>query len=374
MSNITAKAKYMAGNPIVVGLWAGANMSERYRIYEHNGTAYATLVYTGIIYTLATAEDVNLSSLFAEKAKTAGVTLYMMVLVNASDVEHDPVYFSIYGGGLSKLMIRQLGAETIFERKLANVTANFFLSTRTNNHILCIAENELLPLYFYGLGHKFYVKVNGITFASYDHGTNVNDGLRHIDFAALREAYMSNNKLVSAFDIFTDDGYMFSVIVTEGIETDYFLKFKNAWGCWEKIALQNDVDYTPTFNEADKISVYDAVISDFVKQAQRKEITNIYTATTGYTSADERMFMLDMLQSDEVIFIAHGYEYAARVTTDSTLFGTTTGVPASVNLTIELLDVDTNYSALILGDDQSVLSTAEYNNITSAGFTILINN
>jgi len=138
--------------------------------------------------------------------------------------------------------------------------------------------------------------------------------------------------------------------------------------------LQNDVDYTPTFNEADKISVYDAVISDFVKKAQRKEITNIYTATTGYTSADERMFMLDMLQSDEVIFIAHGYEYAARVTTDSTLFGTTTGVPASVNLTIELLDVDTNYSALILGDDQSVLSTAEYNNITSAGFTILINN
>jgi len=190
MSNITAKAKYMAGNPIIVRLWAGANMSERYRIYEHNGTAYATLIYTGIIYTLATAEDVNISSLFAEKAKTAGVTLYMMVLVNASDVEHDAVYFSIYGGGLSKLMIRQLGAETIFDRKLANVTANFFLSTRTNNHILCIAENELLPLYFYGLGHKFYAKHEGETLITYDHGTNENDSLQYIDFAALRQAYI----------------------------------------------------------------------------------------------------------------------------------------------------------------------------------------
>jgi len=369
---------YMAGNPVLAWLYTGLNMSGRYRLYKHDGTegvyAYTILIYEGIVFTASDYAEVNLTSLFADLKSTAGVERYCLTLVDAEDVESGFVdgQMVVYGGGISKLMTRQL-IGSIFQNKLANNDVNFFLSTRTNNTTITIREDELLPLYFYGKGHSFTVKANNITVATYAHGLYDIDSLQSLDFAALRLALItSDNVLASVFDILTDTSYICSIMITEGEPTNYFLKFKNSWGAWEKIALSADMDYMPVMGEAVKVAKYDALISDFVNKTERKEITNIYQASTTYRNSDDRLFLLDMLHSQDVILIAHGHEYAVNVTTDTNMFATTKGEPGIVSLKIELIDTDEFFSPLIVEDEFETLGATTLEQITSGGAVILL--
>ena len=97
-TNILIAERVLAGNAIIAKLYAGANASKRYRVYD--GTAYGTLIYEGTIYTVAdTYSEIDISGLFAEKVNVAGVDNYKLVLVSDEDVESDTIYFSVYGGG-----------------------------------------------------------------------------------------------------------------------------------------------------------------------------------------------------------------------------------------------------------------------------------
>ena len=142
--------------------------------------------------------------------------------------------------------------------------------------------------------------------------------------------------------------------------------FRNSWGAWESISIDGDIEFTPKFEEKPKIAEFDLSILDFVKKPQRKEMSSIYTAELGYKTEDERLFLLDMLQSDLVYFQVKGTNYAANISTTTSAFASTKAEPMSINVTIELLDTDTNYSPIMEESNFNSLVNNSSDEITTA--------
>lgn len=371
--NIVIAERCLAGNPVIVKLYAGANASKRYRLY--GGTVYGTLIYEGLIYTVTdTYSEINISGLFAEKVNTAGVDNYKLVLVSDEDAESDTTYFSVYGGAISKLIKRTLAGTDIFTAKLKKANDNFLLTTRTGDRIIIIPEDELQAFSYYAKGIDCYVKADGETIAGYEHSGDTDESIQVIDMAALRAQLVTDsNKLVNVFDMVTDSSYSFSVVIVDaGQRTDFFLKFKNSWGVYEKIGLRGQVDYAPVWAEAVKINQYDETVNDFISNQERKELTNVLTATTGYKTDDERLFLLDMLMSDSVVLIACGREYAVNVTTDTNLFASTKSEPATVNLKLELKDMDGAFTPMVITPAYEILTTPTLEEIEANGAIIIV--
>lgn len=371
-TNILISQRSLAGNPVIAQLYAGANASKRYRVYRNN-----SLLYEGLIYSLTdTYTRVDISGLFSDQKINAGVTHCKIVLVtsiNQNDVESDATDFTVYGGGISKLLQRSLISTDIFVEKLKKANNNFFLTTRTSDRIIVIPEDELMPLSFYGAGMKLTVKADGLLALVNDYSTETDETLKTWDFATIRSSYMeSRNQFVSVFDIFTDTSYSCSVVITQAERsTDFFLKFRNSWGAWDKIGIRGDVDYAPVFSEVTKTNKWDESVNSFITTQKRKELTNTLMATTGYKNSDERLLLLDMLFSSEVIFIAYGNEYTVNVTTDSSIFTSTKTDPQMLNLKLELKDTDEFYNPILMDKAYKEVVTADLKNINANGATII---
>ena len=368
--------RYLAGNPIIIGMQPRTDRSAHYRIY----VAYDlnTPIFNGVGYQPDENNyvEVNVSSLFSHLKSEAGVNKYYITLVDTSFMEYGGVYFTVYGGGISKLMLRQLNSASIFTTKLKNTEDNFFLTTRTNGNQICIPENEANFLYYYAKGHKFHVKVSGQLLATYDHSADVNESMTWLYLPTLRMLSVTNlNRWPSELEIHTDNGYSCSILITEAKQkSDYAIMFRNSWGAWDQVSVDGVMELTPTFSEPVKISTYDPIIQDFVKKQKRKEITTIYTATLGYKTADERLLLLDMLCSEDIIFKVKDTYYDANVSTTSTLFDSTNNEPINIDVTIELLDVETNFNPIM--EDASYYNLATNNNddiTTASGADIIIN-
>jgi len=200
------------------------------------------------------------------------------------------------------------------------------------------------------------------------------ESLQSIDFAALRsELVTSDNKLVSVFDITTDTSYSCSVMIIESQKrTEYFVKFRNSWGSWEKIALQGDVSFTPAFSEVTQVAEWDTVVNDFVTKNKRKEVLNSFNAGVGYRSEAERLFVIDMMISETVILIANGLEYPVNVSGELPTLVSTTGVPTDVTLKIDFVDKETNFSDLTIESEYEVLATMTLEDITSGEADIIV--
>jgi hypothetical protein len=372
----------LAGNPIMMGFWTGDIQSARYRIYT--GSNLDVLEYDGMISSISEWAWVDVASIFSSMKNTAGVTRAKIVMVDDAGVEsgsaeHTPdniPILTIFGGGISKLLVRMLAGNNsnIFSWKLKDSTTNFFLTTRTNSFTIAIPENELMPLYYYAKGLKFDIKVDDTIVMSKDHTADIEETLQFIDFSALRlQLVGSINKLVSAFRIVTVAGWSCSIVITQAeTPTDFQLKFKNSWGVWEKISLHNVVNFTPAIGEATKINQFDAIVNDFVSTTSRKSIGNIFTAESGYKTANERFFLMDMLSSKSVLFVTYGREYACNVTTDTTLIASTMGDPISVNLKIELQDAGEFFSPVTDEIDYNILTSSDGSDITTDGANILV--
>jgi len=342
------KDRYLACNPLVLDIYTGANSTGRYRIYTGND-----LLFEGIAFSFSGTARVDISNLFSDNM-TAGSWNCKMVTV-IDDVEyaggtdstkqHD---FIVYGGAISRLLSRMLaGSNTdIFSWKLKNSGTNFFLSTRTNDYGLYIPENELEPLYYYAKGMKFDIKAENEIIASIDHTADAEESLQSIDFSALRQQIVATkNKFINSFRITTASGWSSSVLITSVEKTtDFYLKFKNSFGVYERLAIHGVVSYAAALSDAEKLKEFDPVIDDMIDRQQRKKITHDYTAEMGYRTRNERSFALDMLMSDSVIFVAYGIEMGCNVSADSLVIASTDSQLKSMQLKIELQDVDPFYS------------------------------
>lgn len=368
-ARIIPKDKYLAGNAMMVQVWG----TQTYGIFDANNVLIFSGYTNGLEVETSKWDNLDITSIFAQYATVVGATIFSIGFADGT-YKHP---FTLFGGAISKLLMRQLAASAtdIFAWKLKNQNTNFFLTTRTNDYTIHIPENELLPLAYYAKGLKFDIKTDdNAVVLSKDHTADINESLLIIDFSAIRSALVtSGNKLQSNFRIVTLSGWSCTVLITQATTpTHFFLKFKNSWGVYEKIAVTNVVEYLPVMQDAEKVLKFDAVVNDFVATTRRKSITNIYAAQYGYRSHDERMFLLDALQSDTVIFIAYEREYACNLSTDSSLFATTKGEPTPISLKIELQDSDTFFSPITAETDYSILATSTGDEITTDAANILV--
>ena len=362
--NILIAPRNLARNPVVASMYAGANATCRYRISSDNA-----ILYEGSITTIADYAVVDLSDFF-EYLKIAGLIQCRICLVDNANIENSEKFFTVYGGGISKLLRRKLSAAAVdfFDWKLKNVNNNFFLTTRTNGRLIVIPEDELLPLKFYAKGLNFSVKVTGETVATYDHSADAAESLQEIDFNTLRRSVMTTkNKLASAFDIITSTGgYACTIVIAEVTERhDYFLKFINSLGAQEMISITGLIQFNPTFSELKSVALYDAVVNDLVDCPRRKTITNTYKAEIGYKTPEERLFVIDALLSDNCMLVANGEEYAVNVKTDGSLFQDTASQPTTISVNIEMLDKDYSFSPIdrhdvVLGIDNNIIEVDNF--------------
>ncbi len=343
----------------------------RYRVYTGNGTTFTTLRYQGVVSQANTWAIVDISSLFAEMAEIAGVLLAKVVLVDNANAEYGADeysdYITIFGGGISKLLMRKLKAANtnIFSWKLKNNESNFLLTTRTNNAEIFIPENELMPLGYYARGLNFTIENDALVLMG--HEDSVNEELELIDFSELQLNHLSNyEKWVNEFRIKSNDGWACTVIITEATQaTPYYLKFRNSWGMWEKIALYAEADYTPELNSSEKAQRYDSDIAALATVNCRKTITHKYRFNTGFRSPADKLFVLDAIHASHTVLIVNDVDYAASFTLTGEVLQTTEGAPINLSIEAYLADTDTYYSPL---SDDTVCG------ITSGGCDITINN
>lgn len=379
-SAVSINNAVFAGNPVMLGVASGPSESANYVVSKWNNTTMVyEPVYSGIVFTSGSYVDVDISSLFEHLQNAAGVEKYE-VRVRVGGPPFGYQEFFVYGGGISKSKMRILAAQTedIFTSKLDKPTGNFMLTTRTDSRVIYIPENELMPMYYYSgnfLKKKFGVYVNGVSILSRDHSALADDSLENIDFAALRSAYaLSSGKLANAFDIMSEGSYLFSVVITEAPRrSDYVLKFRNTYGCDEKLALGGDLQYSPEFTEQSGTLVYDDVVNELIDSPDRKKISNVFTGTIPYRTDSERLFVLDMLLSKTVTLEAFGISYPVKVEADSQLFATTAKVPVELNIKIKLLDTDMRFTPQLIVPDYSTIVTATYETIIANTAKILSN-
>lgn len=366
---IVIAERTLAKNPLLVSFYYADGVTLSYRIYTSD-----KLIYTGCISILNDYVRVNISDLFESLLPAAGV---LNCKVQFSYSEEYEKTFTVYGGGISKLMQRKLAASNtdIFSWKLKNINTNFFLTTRTNARIIRIPEDELMPLAYYAKGMNFIVKVNGDTVATYDHGADAGESLKALDLGALRRQLMTDiGKLVSAFDIMTSTGGFASTIVITEVQDHniYFLKFLNSWGVSEKIAISGLIEFNPSYNEPEEVAKYDTIIQDSVLAPKRKTVTNSYKASVGYKSPDERLFLIDALLSDKCYLVASGLEMAVKVTGGDAVLQDTGTEPKDVSINLELLDKDTFYSPLLNEADYAILAANDRAAVTQNNGTNIL--
>ena len=361
---INIAERSFSGNPVFLSLYVGVPRSARYRIR----TVLGVVVFEGEVYSTTDWSTVDISSVVAIEAINAEMFTYEVLLLDGAGNTVETKQFTVYPGGISKLMQRKLIAAgtDIFALKIKNHETNFFLSTRSFNTELFIPENELMPLFYYAKGMKFKIRVsqNTCELDGIDGTGYPDEVLEGIDFAALRLYYANEYDVwANDFRIVTDNGWSCSVIITEGNETPFYLKFRNSFGMFEKIALYQESEYAPTFQESEKVLTYDAAINGLKTTNRRKEITNKYRFNTRYMSANERMFLIDALLAKETFIEAYGVEYEASITCSADLFAATNAAPMAFSITAELADKD-NYFSPLTNDTINVL-TSGGNELTS---------
>lgn len=345
---ILAEEKYFAGNPMLVALWTYENKASVFVIYdEYNSTE----LYRGEIYSISGWATTDISGIFKRRHVTAGSGYYKIALVSDEYGEYASAYFYVYAGGVSKLLHRRLltipNSGNIFDYKIKNQNGNFLLTTRSFDTLICIPEDELLPLSYYSKGMKFSVK-NGINvLLTRDHSLDEIETVASIDFAALRETAAINlNRWISEFRIETDNGWACTVLITASeVVSDYSLKFLNSFGVYEKICLQADIDNAPDFSESEMIMEFDSQVNDFVSKNQRKEINDKYLVAIPYVNTHKLSFVRDLILSDNVIMCIANIEHKCNIKMQSgQVLNSTTGEPLSINLEITLVDTDEYHS------------------------------
>lgn len=341
-------ANKLAGNPIVLPIYTGANSSGRYRIY-----ANGVLVYDGTAYSISGVAQVDISGLFESYITQAVAVHVEMVTVHADGIEYKPIagegnspnynVFTLYGGAIGDILVRKLANVNtdVFAWKLKNAGNNFLLTTRTNSRTICIPENEFGKIYYYGKGLKFKLYNSGTWLASFDHTGDAVEMVKMIDLAQLRrDIFNEKGKLISHFDFAVDvNTYSFTIVLTEANPTHYFLKFKNSWGVDELIGIEGEMTFEPELSENKTIQTYDSVVKRMVNSSQRKNYKSVYTANLGNRDVDGRLFVLDALMSDVVKLVVNEVEYECRISADRQTFDTTSAEPLPITIRIELKDI-----------------------------------
>lgn len=336
--------KYLSGNPILItasGLEANSVLD--YDIYDDQSEK----IYSGRAYVLTDSVSIDISSLFS-KFNTLRAEWYTVVFKIDDNVVAQKIFW-IYAGAVNSLLLRKLSSvnKDIFELKLNSSSNNFLLSTRSFGRYLFIPENELMPLYYYKMGKNFEISYGPGMSETIDHTSLPQEGIGVIDLNVKRKEYFDNNKaLCNIIDVKnTDTGLVFlSIIITEARPARHFVKFRNSFLAFEKMAIDDIVDFHAEFTHSE-LKKYDDSVSRYVSKNQKTEMKSVYNATITARTNAELLWLIDMLLSREQYFIADGYEYPVLVRAEEPILQTTSGNPVSITVSIHPVDTESAFSA-----------------------------
>jgi hypothetical protein len=331
-------------NHAVVSIGSDVDVSVTYHLNSINNVENEQITpdfeYIGELFIKAgTAIDVDLREFF-ESFRYVQIKCFKISVDYQGITEELSAAFSVFYGNIPNRVLKDVA--DIFTEKLMNAEKAFILTSRTEEKTIFVPENELMPFFSYASSVYFEIFAENDFENSLFENEHDNDRVISFDLQQLRKAYFLQQKQIkSVFKLLDSErDLLYKIVITEAQPTDYFLRFLNSWGVFEKIALYGFMDYKPTFEEDESYLKYNRDYKIFDKQLQRKTVTHIYSASTGTRPLRDRIFLIDLLVSDEVYIEAHGKEFPCKVIGDSEIYDTTAADTIALDLTIELLDKD----------------------------------
>lgn len=359
------KEKYLRGNPIsieVSGLAAGTIVN--YQVLH----ADESKLFSGVFYSYTDTHILDISSLFSTQ-DTLTYEEYK-VKFETTGVGPQTFSFSLYAGAINKPLQRKLHdlGKDIFEVKLHNVNANFFLSTRSFSRYIFIRENELMPLLFYIKGKRFGIYAGNNLLNQYNYLDTVAERLNGIDLSAIRQKHFTDTgRLCNVFDIrpLGSNVVTTTIVITESKQAKHFIKFRNSFLAFEMMSIDDEVSFESEFEYAD-VQGYDEAIHEFIVKQQEKKIKSKFSVSISAKNNSEMLWILDMLLSKEQYFIVNGYEYPVLVRSSDTIFQSSSGTPLRVSLEIEMIDKDSAFSPTNMDSETDIRVFNDiFNNIFS---------
>lgn len=230
--------------------------------------------------------------------------------VTVVDELGDPLTEDFYAipGGISPQNFRRLAQldSDIFTARLLDRRRNFFLTTRTHGWRIVMDELELYPLAFVSLTAepvKLKLRAVGTDFMSPD--IEIPRGIYSIDIAAVRRKMATDyGYLASAFDVVYADRYLSCQIVIRDTEPEpdtALIRFRNSLGVFELLHLsgKRKSGVNPPDSEQDARR-YDRTTGRYIGMRPRATLAASIDVDSGFRTADEMRFILDMAASEEV--------------------------------------------------------------------------
>jgi len=361
-------ANVLANNPVLFELRADNRDPVRYivRIEQYQGVSNYT-IFNGVVFP---ALDSATSKYFATLNISELLRSYLLqsVISNpeqlVSKVNDFSMGFSVsfhdgsgsnllyqgkfFQGGVGKKMLRHLNERNtdIFAYKLQNTDKQFFMTTRTSGRHIVIKENELSPLYFVATDKSYTVVTEyGQTFTFPE--MTAGDVYAFNIEVLRRLSYNTYRKIPAFLGIIIDGKFVFDITIKPPVKSPnkYIIEFRNSFSAYERLEVTGKANSEPEFAEDNAFMAYDQHIDDYVEQNNRLGIREIIKADFGYKSLGEFLFMRDMLQSDKRYLIdPDGTRNEVRINVENFSHNLFPTEPGSVQLTIRLVDNDSNYS------------------------------
>ncbi len=280
--------------------------------------------------------------------RTSDHVLPVTVYVTDSDGTTWNHSFSAVRGGIPKRLFRSmLSQNTDFFSAKDSIRGNNYFTIRSNGWRINMKETELSePLFFFmpseGDGSITIKTSDGANELALS-GTPGN--LYALDVAAIRGYFwdecdiLCNHFLV--YNGYTDGGsssvaLACSIVIEEAepVKERYHVRFRNSLGCMEVIELAGKASMTVEGHEDNESKValeYDEVTDSYTEIRERTSMVETISVSSGIKRIPEILMLRDMINSDEVYFVADDEEWKV--------------IPSCEDLNIPLLPVEPqNYS------------------------------
>jgi hypothetical protein len=272
-------------------------------------------------------------------------------------------------GGVSKQNFRKLykiGTDA-FKSRFLNTEGNFFLTTRTAKWQIVIKETELYPLYFISPKDQCLKMAEGVTGQELVIDNIAKNTVYVLDINQLRRVFYDKyNVLSSVFDIYvgnTQDNVndkLSSRIVIESADVSkerYRLRFRNSLGVFEIIELSGELSISPDFSDSEDnvYNGYDETTDDFISSRERMARKMTLSLQTRARSSDEILFLMDMMQSDEVYLLDMCADDVKVIpSVEDFTYKKRTTAPEELTITFELADNEENIMQDVIDGTESI--------------------
>lgn len=340
----------LAGNPVVLSIYS---------------TSVATFkidnIYTGSVE--AGTTDIHIDEILQEllpawsfrdipenqqNNRVVPVGIYRDYTITVTNTQGNRTTLShtIIPGGVSKDTLRALVSanNNIFNFKLLNPSANLFMTSRTNGQFIVMRETEIMPLVFLYPSGNMRVVAGDITL---DIPAGTERRPYALNIPAIRKELFDSNRLYNRFDIYFDQNYSATVLLTPGAVTNarYVIEFLNSYGVYERVEVTGSINLEPEADEESIYSVYDPVVNDYVEKRDRRPSRNILQVESGFKTQEELIFLIDMLASEKIFLLGYGEQpIECTASAEDMSIALVSREPASLHITLRFVDKDTHFT------------------------------